>query len=488
MPNRRKYITMQFHSTNKSKHLPTRNLISKKSINSLNLFNQNKGYYGKVLDKKSKGFSFRQVLRLGLAPDKGLFMPNAWPRLPSGFFKRLKKQNFKQIAFEVASQFADVPSGQLKNIIDKAFDFPAPLKHLSDNIYVLELFHGPTMSFKDFGARFLSRSLGYFLRTSQAQLNIIVATSGDTGSAVASGFFKIPGIRVFILYPSGKVSPLQEKQLTTYGENITAIEVKGAFDDCQKLVKQVLADSELNQMMKFSSANSINFGRLLPQSFYYFWAYGQLQKALNPHPALSQGERGEQIRPVIVVPSGNFGNLFAGLMAKKMGLPIAKFIAATNSNNIVPNYLNTGKFLPKKSKKTISNAMDVGNPSNFARILELYRGNYKLMAKDIVGLSVSDADTRKTIKAIYKQTGYILDPHTAVGVKAAENYQRKAKSQDPIIVLSTAHPAKFGEIVEPVIGKKLILPKQLKGVMNKKKRSIVVSANYKKLRSILLWQ
>ncbi len=425
-------------------------------------------------NKKSKYFKIADVLRLGLAPDKGLFMPDTWPNLPSSFFKKIQNLSFGQIAFAVAKKFIlEIPDRQLKNIIKDVFNFPVPLKRIEDNLFVLELFHGPTMAFKDFGARFLSRSLSYFSKFTPGNLNIIVATSGDTGSAVASGFFNVPNIRVFILYPSGKVSRLQEKQLTTYGRNVTAVEVLGNFDDCQKLAKQILADDELNSVMKFSSANSINFGRLLPQSFYYFWALAELRR-LN----INQS-------PVIVVPSGNFGNLFAGLMAKKMGLPVFKFVAATNSNNIVPKFLKSGNFSPKKSKKTISNAMDVGNPSNFVRILEIFKGNRKTMAQAIAGLSINDSLTKKTIKDVYNKTGYVLDPHTAVGVAAARQYQKYDKKH-PLVVLSTAHPAKFGEIVESLIGKKITLPFQLASVAKKQKKSFVIEANLESLKKFLL--
>jgi len=413
-----------------------------------------------------------EVILRGLAPDKGLFLPDFWPKLTPKFLTQLKNLSFHTIAQTIAEKFiTDIPSKDLNAIIKKVFNFPISLRQLYSNIYILELFHGPTMAFKDFGARFLSRIMGYYLKKQNQQLNIIVATSGDTGSAVASGFFKIPNIKVFILYPFGKVSPLQEKQLTTFGHNITALEVKGTFDDCQKLAKQILSDNDLNREMRFSSANSINFGRLLPQSFYYFWAVGQLQKL------------GNYRKPLIVVPSGNFGNLFAGLMAKKMGLPIHRFAAATNSNNIVPSYLKTGSFRPKVSRHTISNAMDVGNPSNFGRMLELYESNHLKMGKDVTGFSITDTETRKTIQDVHKKTGYILDPHTAVGVSAA--LKTKIKNY-PIIVLATAHPAKFKEVVEPVIHRKLKLPKQLQTAMKKKKKSVFIRAHYKDLKEFLL--
>lgn len=425
--------------------------------------------------KKSKKFTSAEVLRKGLAPDGGLFMPDKFFRLPKEFFKSITKASFNEIAQVISKKFIkEIPERELKKIIESAFNFPVTLKQIDENLYVLELFHGPTMAFKDFGARFLARSLGYFLRGEKAVLNIIVATSGDTGSAVASGFFKVPNIRVFILYPSGKVSPLQEKQLTTYGHNITALEIKGNFDDCQRLAKQGLADTELNRQMQLSSANSINFGRLLPQAFYYFWGYARLNK-------LNKGQH-----PIFVVPSGNFGNLTSGLFAKKMGLPIHKFIAATNSNDIVPKYLATGKFIPQKSKQTISNAMDVGNPSNFARMLELYNNDYRKMGRDIIGMSITDADTRRTIQKVYEQTGYICDPHTAVGITAALRYKKTSRDKHPLIVLSTAHPAKFRETVEPIICKKIVLPKQLRSAMKKRKQSVALRNNYAELKNFLL--
>lgn len=420
-------------------------------------------------NQKNRNLSAEEVLRKGLAPDGGLFMPDFWPKLPKDFLKKIDTLTFKEIAEIVVPKFiGEIPDRDLETIINDALNFSVPLKKIGENLFVLELFHGPTMAFKDFGARFLARTLGYFLKKEKKSLNIIVATSGDTGSAVASGFFKTPGIRVFILYPGGKVSHLQEKQLTTFGYNIIAFKVAGTFDDCQKLAKKVLSDVELNKRMRFSSANSINFGRLLPQSLYYFWAAGQLKK------------RGIKQAPAIVVPSGNFGNLFAGLMAKKMGLSVFKFIAATNKNNIVPKYLKNGKFLPKKSLRTISNAMDVGNPSNFVRMLEMYENDYKKMAKDIEGFSVSETETKKTIKKTYAKFNYICDPHTAVGLTAALRFQ-KQHPRCPIVVLSTAHPAKFKEIVEPIIGKRIILPRQLRAVLHKQKHSTNISKNYKAL-------
>ncbi|PIR96324.1 MAG: threonine synthase [Candidatus Doudnabacteria bacterium CG10_big_fil_rev_8_21_14_0_10_42_18] len=422
---------------------------------------------------RSRNFSFKDAVLLGLAPDSGLFMPNELPHLPKKFFKELGQKSFSEIAEDVAKKYIEeISVPELQKIIKGAFSFPVPLKQLDESLYVLELFHGPTMAFKDFGARFLARAMGYFARGQETKLNIIVATSGDTGSAVASGFFKVPRAHVYILYPSKKVSAFQEKQLTTYGHNITALEVKGTFDDCQRLAKQVLGDGELNGTMKFSSANSINFGRLLPQSFYYFYAAGQLQRKKIFTP------------PVFVVPSGNFGHLTSGLLAKRMGLNVFKFLAATNANNTVPKYLATGKYRPKASKHTISNAMDVGNPSNFARMSELYGADYKKMGKDISGVSVTDALTRQTIAKIYKRYNYILDPHTAVGVAAVT--KPGFVKRRPTVVLGTAHPAKFKEMVEPVIKRRVGYPPQLKAAVKKKKHSILVSKDYKELKKVLM--
>ncbi len=424
-------------------------------------------------NKRAKEFSFKEVLLLGIAPDGGLFMPQDFPKLPKKFFIDLPKSSFHEIAKGVAKRFiTEISRGDLEKIIREAFNFSVPLKRLDKNLYVLELFHGPTMAFKDFGARFLARIMGYFARGLNSRLNIIVATSGDTGSAVASGFFKVPNIHVYILYPSKKVSPFQEKQLTTYGYNITAFEVRGTFDDCQNLAKKVLGDADLNSRMKFSSANSINFGRLLPQSFYYFYAAGQLKN------------QGIKSTPVFVVPSGNFGHLTSGLIAGQMGLAVHKFIAATNANDVFPKYLKTGKFKPQKSKHTISNAMDVGNPSNFIRIQKIYQNSLRAMNRDILGFSVSDKQTLRTIDKIYSKYKYILDPHTAVGITAAlkSNF---IKSR-PVIVLATAHPAKFKEVVDSVIEKKITYPPQLRAAAGKKKKSILVSKNYKSLKKILL--
>jgi threonine synthase len=426
-------------------------------------------------NKKTKGVRFSEAIMAGLADDGGLFMPDRWPRLSKGFLKKIPALSIEDIAYETASLFTqEIPKRTLKKIVTDAFNFPVPVVRVEENIFLLELFHGPTMAFKDFGARFLSRVASYFLHSRKKEMTIIVATSGDTGSAVASGFFNVPNVRVFILYPSGKVSPLQEKQLTTYGHNITAIEVNGTFDECQRLAKQALSDRELVANMNLSSANSINFGRLLPQSFYYIAAAGQLKRLGISQP------------PVFVVPSGNFGNGFAGLMAKRMGLPVSKFVFATNANDVVPMYLKTGKFVPRKSKQTISNAMDVGNPSNFARIFELYGGSRTRMQKDMQGERVTDAQTRATIRDVFEKSGSVLDPHTAVGVFAARRYTKENGSRNPIVVLSTAHPAKFREVVEPVVGKRIVVPPQLHAAMKKKKCAHRMPADYDSLKKFLL--
>ncbi|MCL5017124.1 MAG: threonine synthase [Patescibacteria group bacterium] len=435
-------------------------------------------------NKGSSGKKFKDVLFEGLAPDGGLYMPEKSPSLNDGFLAEFERKSFGEIALEVGRLFIDdIPEKDLKEIIDDAFsgdafidcgsECPAPLVKISNNIYVEELWHGPTMAFKDFGARFMSRVMGYFLRQTKKELKIIVATSGDTGSAVAAGFYNVPNIKVYILYPSGKVSDLQEKQLTTFGGNITAIEVNGAFDDCQKLAKQILGDKELNGKGEFSSANSINFGRLLPQMFYYFFGYGQLAKKLNVN--------SQKLNVSFSVPSGNFGDLTAGLMCKKIGLPIIKFIAATNINDVVPEYLHTGVYRPRVSQKTMSNSMDVGNPSNFARMLDLYQNDAKLMAKDIVGISVNEEETAETIKLVYKENGYLLDTHSSVAVKAAQ----ESGIKDAIISLSTAHPVKFKDAIEPMIGKKIGIPEKLKETMSKEKKAILIENDIEELKDVL---
>ncbi len=438
-------------------------------------------------NKQVKDKSFKEVLFEGLASDGGLYMPESFPVISEEFLKELPNKSFTEIALEISKLFInEIPESELKKIVENAFSkdaflaenggsdlgfaggFPTPLVKLNDKLYVEELWHGPTLAFKDFGARFMSRAMGYFLKQSGQELKIIVATSGDTGSAVAAGFYNVPNIKVYILYPSGKVSDLQEKQLTTFGGNITAIEVNGVFDDCQKLAKQILGDKELNGKGEFSSANSINFGRLLPQMFYYFFGYASLAK---------NGLK----NIVFCVPSGNFGNLTAGLMAKKIGLPIKKFIAATNINDVVPEYLHTGIYRPRPSQKTMSNSMDVGNPSNFARMIDLYENNAKLMAKDVVGISVTEEETASIIKSVYEENGYLLDTHSAVAIKAAQ----ESKISEAIISLSTAHPVKFKDAIEPIIGKKIEIPEKLKETLSKEKRAILIDNKLEELKKAL---
>ena len=403
-------------------------------------------------NKRSSPVDFKTALLRGLAGDGGLFMPAEFPAA----------DNFEK----AIGNFSEIPKLELKNILSDAFDFPAPIKKLDEKISILEIFHGPTLSFKDFGARFMARAMNYYLKESSKNLNIIVATSGDTGSAVASGFYGLSNIKVFVLYPSGRVSDIQEKQIATFGGNVTALEVKGDFDDCQKLAKTALADESLREKINLSSANSINIGRLLPQMSYYF----------NQQPVASS-----QL-PIFVVPSGNFGNLTAGLFAKKCGLSVEKFIAAVNINSSIPEYLLTGKTKIKRTKLTASNAMDVGNPSNWARIEDLYGNNREAILEDVEAIPVTDDETRQTIREIYEKYNYVLDPHAAVGVAAA----LKSPLVESKIVLATAHPAKFKEIVEGAIGKKIPLPPQLVEVCRKTKQGIVIGKNYKQLQELLI--
>ena len=424
-------------------------------------------------NKKSPAVSLREAVTKGLAPDGGLYMPEHIANLGEKFYERLCDMNLQEIALEVAAHFLgdDVPADELKRMVYDTLDFPVPLVKIDDNAYTLELFHGPTMAFKDVGARFMARLLGYFTNRDGQELNVLVATSGDTGSAVANGFYKVPGIRVFVLYPKGLVSAIQEKQFTTLGENITAIEVDGTFDDCQSMVKQAFADEELNRRMKLTSANSINWARLLPQSFYYFWGVAQLR--------ITQiANRKSQIANIVCsVPSGNFGNICAGLIAKRMGLQISQFIAATNINDIVPQYLQSGQFNPCPSAATIANAMDVGNPSNFARIVDLYDNSHQNISRDIKGFVCTDDQIRATIKDTYSRYGYILDPHGATGYRALKTYLDSNPS-DTGFFIETAHPAKFTEIVENVINEKIALPPNLARFADGIKQTVELPASF----------
>lgn len=418
--------------------------------------------------------SFEEAVRQGLAPDGGLFMPDNLSPLPDAFWKNFSQKNFKEISFEVASHFlqGELADDDLHKIIDHTLTFDVPLTSVGENIFSLELFHGPTLAFKDFGARFLAATVGHFAKKSQQEITIIVATSGDTGSAVAQGFFNLPGTKVVVLYPSGKVTESQEKQFTTLGGNVTALEVDGTFDDCQRLVKQSFGDDEIRRKRILTSANSINIARLLPQMFYYFRAFQQLPRN-NNHPL------------VISVPSGNFGNLTAGLMAKRMGLPVDKFVVATNVNDVVPTYLQTGQFKPRPSQATISNAMDVGNPSNFDRMLNLYDHNQKALLKDIVGYAFTDGETIHAMQDVFSRYGYILDPHGAVGYLGLKKYLESNHSFIGIF-LETAHPGKFKESVEKAIGSPIKLPERLLDFMKKEKKSIRIENDFDKLKKFLL--
>lgn len=416
--------------------------------------------------------SFKEAVMKGLPDDNGLFMPVEIPELPKSFIQNLKKYSFQEISFTVAKNLIEesIPETDLREIIEKAINFPAPVVRLDEQTFVLELFHGPSLAFKDFGARFMAQTMSWLNRGEGKELTILVATSGDTGGAVAAGFFQTPGIRVVILYPSGKVSPLQEKQLTTLGHNITALEVSGTFDDCQYLVKKAFLDNEIASKLRLSSANSINIARLIPQAFYYFEAY----KQVTP-----------QIYPVVFsIPSGNFGNLTAGLLAKKMGLPVHKFIAATNANDVVPEYLETGAYKPRPSQRTLSNAMDVGNPSNFARMMDLYCSTWNMMREDVVGFSFSDEETRAAMRNVDEQFGYVLDPHGTVGYLALKEYQKENACLG--LVLETAHPAKFVEEVEQILERKISIPARLADLENKEKRAITITPEYGVFKNWLL--
>ena len=439
---------------------------------------------------KNSGVSFREAVFRSLPDDNGLFMPDNFPRLPDAFFGQIEKYTFQEIAFEVAQTLIgdEIPALALRHIVEDAINFNAPVVSLDEQIHVLELFHGPTLAFKDFGARFMARVMSYFLQEDPTaeEINILVATSGDTGSAVAQGFLNVPGIQVTLLYPKGKVSSLQEKQLTTVGGNVTALEVEGTFDDCQRMVKQAFLDQELNQKLNLSSANSINISRLVPQSFYYFNAYAQLKRsiAFNPDQPL-----------VFSVPSGNFGNLCGGLIARRLGLPVHHIVAATNANDIVPHYLETGAFQPKPSVRTISNAMDVGNPSNFARLQAFYKtsadmdeaGLLEAILGDITGKRYTDAQTKEAMLEVFQQyRGYVMCPHTAVGYLGLKEY---LKSQDqPVygVILATAHPAKFIDVVEEVTKEKVILPDSLEMLLEKEKHATPVSNEFEDLKEYLL--
>ena len=413
----------------------------------------------------AKFVDLKHAVLKGLPEDNGLYMPENIPALPQEFFDNIEKYSFPALAFVVAKNLLQgaIPDADLKEIIDEAINFPAPVVSLTEDIHVLELFHGPSLAFKDFGARFMAKVMGYFNKQADKDLTILVATSGDTGGAVAAGFYKTPGTRVIILYPSGKVSHLQEQQLTTLGHNITALEVDGTFDDCQALVKQAFLDDELNAAVRLSSANSINIARLIPQSLYYFEAYKQLKNKEKP--------------VVFCIPSGNFGNLTAGLLAKRMGLPVHQFIAATNVNDVVPDYLNTGEYRPRPSVRTLSNAMDVGAPSNFARMMDLFGSDWDEIKKDVTGYAFSDEETKNGLLDVHNKYGYLIDPHGAVGYRALHAYQLQNEGTQGII-LETAHPSKFKPDVEEIIGGPIEVPERLAAIADAKKEATEMTTEY----------
>ena len=423
----------------------------------------------------TRNVSLREAVVKGLAADRGLFMPERIPTLPSAFFKNIGNLSLQEISYAVANTLfgSDIDSSVLKNIVYDTLNFDIPLIHVNGDIYSLELFHGPTAAFKDVGARFMARLLGHFTRQDDSgMVNVLVATSGDTGSAVANGFLGVEGVRVFVLYPKGKVSKIQEAQFTTLGQNITAIEVNGTFDDCQRLVKSAFLDDDLNAKMKLSSANSINVARFLPQMFYYFHAYAQL---------LQRGQADKDI--VMAVPSGNFGNITAGLIAKRMGLPIKRFIAANNRNDIFYQYLLTGKYEPRASISTIANAMDVGDPSNFARVLDLYGNSHDRICQDISGCSYSDEQIGDTLADTYHRHGYLLDPHGAVAYRALIEGLKVGEAG---IFIETAHTAKFKDTVESIIGESIPIPEKLEKFMNGTKQTVKMSSGFAAFKKFLI--
>ena len=410
----------------------------------------------------------------GLAPDKGLYMPQEIRPLPQEFFDNIENMSFQEMSYQVAHNFFgdDVDAESLREIVFDTLAFETPIVKVEDNIYSLELFHGPTLAFKDVGARFMARLLRYFIkREGKEQVNVLVATSGDTGSAVANGFLGVDGIHVYVLYPKGKVSKIQESQFTTLGKNITAIEVDGVFDDCQALVKSAFMDEELQGHMNLTSANSINVARFLPQAFYYFNAYAQAKKL------------GKADNLTICVPSGNFGNITAGLFAQRMGLPIKHFIAANNANDIFYNYLLSGIYSPKASIQTIANAMDVGDPSNFARILDLYKSSHAEICNHISGATYSDDEIAATMKKCYEQTGYVLDPHGACGYQALKDNLKEGETG---VFLETAHPAKFKEKVDAILSTDIEIPTRLADFMKGKKQSLEMAADFASFKQFLL--
>ncbi len=423
---------------------------------------------------KSPAVRFRDALFHGLAPDGGLYVPAYLPHLPQRLFDPSSHHSLQSFGEIVMESFIDeIPEVDRAELVRRAWTFPVPLSKLEDNLFLLELFHGPTLAFKDVGARFMAQTLSYFLQREQQRVTILVATSGDTGSAVAHGFFRVPNIDVVVLYPSGKISKLQEQQMATLGENIHALEVEGTFDDCQRLVKETLADRDLVAARNLTTANSINVGRLIPQVVYYLWGVYQLRIVFAV-----------QEYPTIVVPSGNFGNLTAAVYAKYMGAPVGGFVAATNENDVVPEYLASGIFTPRASVQTYSNAMDVGNPSNLARLQNLFNGSVEHMRHEMEGVSVTDEETLEEIHVTYQRTGKILDPHTAVGVRAARLLAQNG-GRKPFIIAATAHPGKFPEVVEKALGQPMTVPQALVELLDKPKLSVRIRAEYAEIKSFL---
>ena len=421
--------------------------------------------------------SLEKAVVKGLAEDRGLYMPERIEKMPKAFFEDISSMSFQDIAYNVASNFfgEDVDEDALQDIVYDTLSFDCPVVKVTDNIYSLELFHGPTLAFKDVGARFMARLLGYFIGKSgkSGLVNVLVATSGDTGSAVANGFLGVEGIHVYVLYPKGKVSPIQECQFTTLGQNITAIEVDGVFDDCQALVKSAFMDDELNKHMKLTSANSINVARFLPQSFYYFNAYARMKEQLNGN------------KLVMCVPSGNFGNICSALFGHEMGLPIDRFIAANNANDVFYNYLQTGQYNPKPSVQTLANAMDVGDPSNFARIYDLYGKSHARISQLISGATYSDEQIAETMRQCYNETGYILDPHGACGYRALKEGLREGEVG---VFCETAHPAKFKEKVDAILGTDIEIPARLRAFMDGEKQSVEMSKDFADFKQYLMHQ
>ena len=416
--------------------------------------------------------TFETAVRKGLAPDKGLYFPEHIEPLEASFLDSIENYSDAEIAFQSIKQFIcpEIPEYDLKQIISETLSFDFPVVEIEEGISTLELFHGPTMAFKDVGARFMARCLGYFNKDNNEEVTVLVATSGDTGGAVASGFLGVKGVRVVILYPSGKVSHVQEKQLTTLGQNITALEVDGTFDDCQDIVKRAFLDDDLTEKMALTSANSINIARWMPQMFYFLFSYKQLKSKNKPI--------------VFSVPSGNFGNICAGMLAQKLGFPFAHFIASNNANNVVERYFKTNTYSPLPSIQTISNAMDVGNPSNFVRIQKLHDNNFEALKNNLTAYSFSDEQTKEALSAIYKGSGYIADPHGAVGYLGCKSYREKNPAAQTIF-LETAHPTKFLDVVEAVIPEKIALPPQIQAVIEKEKSAIFVE-DYSQFKTFLL--